>query len=131
MAGEKILAVDDSPTIAEMIKAILLGAGYDVVTAADGKEALELARSCGAQLIILDVMLPKLDGYRVCRLLKFDQKYKHIPIIMLTAKSEEASMQVGMRTGANLYLTKPIQPEELLAAVESELAKAASPTTEQ
>lgn len=126
MAGEKILAVDDSPTIVEMIKAILVGAGYEVVTAADGKEALELARSSGAQLIVLDVMLPKLDGYRVCRLLKFDQKYKHIPIIMLTAKSEEASMQVGMRTGADLYLTKPIEPEALLAAVESELAKAAT-----
>lgn len=124
MAGEKILAVDDSPTIVEMIKAILVGAGYDVVTAADGKEALELARTSGAVLIILDVMLPKLDGYRVCRLLKFDQKYKHIPIIMLTAKAEEANMQVGMRTGADLYLTKPIEPEQLLEAVESQLAKA-------
>lgn len=126
MAGEKILAVDDSPTIVEMIKSILVGGGYDVITASDGKEALELARTSGAALIVLDVMLPKLDGYRVCRLLKFDQKYKHIPIIMLTAKSEEASMQVGMRTGADLYLTKPIEPDELLAAVESELAKAAS-----
>ena len=123
MAGEKILAVDDSPTIVEMIKAILFAAGYEVVTAADGKEALELARTSDAQLIILDVMLPKLDGYRVCRLLKFDQKYKHIPIIMLTAKAEEASMQVGMRTGADLYLTKPIEPDQLLAAVESQLAK--------
>ncbi len=125
MAGEKILAVDDSPTIAEMIKSILVGAGYDVITASDGKEALELARTSDAKLIVLDVMLPKLDGYRVCRLLKFDRKYKDIPIIMLTAKSEEASMQVGMRTGADLYLTKPIEPEQLLAAVESQLAKAA------
>ncbi len=123
MAGERILAVDDSPTIVEMIKAILEGAGYDVVTASDGKEALELARTCEAKLIVLDVMLPKLDGYRVCRLLKFDQKYKDIPIIMLTAKSEEASMQVGMRTGADLYLTKPIEPEELLQAVETQLAR--------
>ncbi|RJQ55967.1 MAG: response regulator [Actinobacteria bacterium] len=128
MAGERILAVDDSPTIVEMIKAILEGAGYEVVTAADGKEALELARTCGAKLIVLDVMLPKLDGYRVCRLLKFDQKYKQIPIIMLTAKSEEASMQVGMRTGADLYLTKPIEPEELLEAVASQLAKSAAPS---
>lgn len=124
MAGEKILAVDDSPTIVEMIKAILVGAGYEVVTAVDGKEALEMARTSGAQLILLDVMLPKLDGYRVCRLLKFDQKYKHIPIVMLTAKAEEASMQVGMKTGADLYLTKPIEPEQLLEAVESQLAKA-------
>ncbi len=128
MAGERILAVDDSPTIVEMIKAILQGAGYDVVTASDGKEALELARTCEAKLIVLDVMLPKLDGYRVCRLLKFDQKYKDIPIIMLTAKSEEASMQVGMRTGADLYLTKPIEPEELLQAVEEQLAKAGAQT---
>jgi DNA-binding response OmpR family regulator len=123
MAGEKILAVDDSPTILEMIKAILVAGGYEVVTAADGAEALNTAKSEKPDLILLDVMLPKLDGYRVCRLLKFDQNYKHIPIVMLTAKSEEQSVATGIRTGANLYLTKPIEPERLLEAVASELAK--------
>jgi DNA-binding response OmpR family regulator len=119
----RILAVDDSPTILEMIKAILIAGGYDVITAADGQEALSAARAEKPDLILLDVMLPKLDGYRVCRLLKFDQNYKHIPIIMLTAKTEEQSMATGLRTGADQYLTKPIEPERLLSAVADELGK--------
>ena len=124
MAGARILAVDDSPTILEMIKAILEAGGYDVITATDGAEALETARAEKPDLILLDVMLPKLDGYRVCRLLKFDQNYKAIPIIMLTAKTEEQAMATGIRTGANQYLTKPVDPDTLLGAVAEELAKA-------
>ena len=123
MSSARILAVDDSATILEMIKAILTAGGYEVLTAADGAEALDVARSESPDLILLDVMLPKLDGYRVCRLLKFDQKYKAIPIIMLTAKTEEQSMATGIRTGANQYLTKPVEPERLLAAVAEELER--------
>ena len=123
MAGARILAVDDSPTILEMIKAILEAGGYEVITAVDGAEALETARAEKPDLILLDVMLPKLDGYRVCRLLKFDQNYKAIPIIMLTAKTEEQAMATGIRTGANQYLTKPVEPDTLLNAVAEELAK--------
>jgi DNA-binding response OmpR family regulator len=114
MANARILAVDDSPTILEMIKAILLAGGYEVITASDGAEALETARAEMPDLILLDVMLPKLDGYRVCRLLNFDQMYK----------TEEAAMATGIRTGANQYLTKPIEPEHLLEAVAEELDKA-------
>ncbi len=125
MANARILAVDDSPTILEMITAILASGGYEVITAVDGAEALDKARSEMPDLILLDVMLPKLDGYRVCRLLKFDQKYKAIPIIMLTAKTEEQAMATGIRTGANQYLTKPIEPETLLTAVADELGKRA------
>ena len=124
MESSRILAVDDSATILEMIKAILVSGGYEVITASDGAEALDTARAEEPDLILLDVMLPKLDGYRVCRLLKFDQKYKAIPIIMLTAKAEEQAMATGIRTGANQYLTKPIEPERLLAAVAEELSKA-------
>jgi DNA-binding response OmpR family regulator len=123
MASARILAVDDSPTILEMIKAILEAADYEVITAADGAEALETARAEKPDLILLDVMLPKLDGYRVCRLLKFDQNYKEIPIIMLTAKTEEQAMATGIRTGANQYLTKPVEPDTLLAAVAEELGQ--------
>ena len=123
MSSARVLAVDDSPTILEMIRAILIAGGYEVITASDGQEALNAARSEEPDLILLDVMLPKLDGYRVCRLLKFDQKYKAIPIIMLTAKTEEQSVATGIRTGANQYLTKPIEPERLLGAVAEELNK--------
>ena len=126
MAGARILAVDDSSTILEMIKATLVSGGYEVITASDGAEALAVARAEEPDLILLDVMLPKFDGYRVCRLLKFDQKYKSIPIIMLTAKTEEQSMATGIRTGADQYLTKPIEPERLLAAVAEELSKVRS-----
>lgn len=124
MSGERILAVDDSATILQMITAILEGDGYEVITAVDGAEALEKARGEDPDLILLDVMLPKLDGYRVCRLLKFDQNYKHIPIVMLTAKAEDAAMATGIRTGADQYLTKPVEPEALLAAVRAELDRA-------
>lgn len=122
MAGARVLAVDDSPTILEMLRAILESGGYEVITASDGTKALESARTMNPDLILLDVMLPKLDGYRVCRLLKFDQNYKHIPIIMLTAKTEDQAMATGIRTGADQYLTKPVEPDALLAAVARELA---------
>ncbi len=82
LVAARILAVDDSPTILEMIKAILIAGGYEVITAADGQEALNMARSEKPDLILLDVMLPKLDGYRVCRLLKFDQNYRHIGMFL-------------------------------------------------
>ena len=124
MASARIRAVDDSPPILEMIKAILESGGYELITASDGAQALETARNEKPDLILLDVMLPKLDGYRVCRLLKFDQNYKNIPIIMLTAKTEEQAMATGIRTGANQYMTKPVEPERLLAAVVEELGKA-------
>jgi len=123
MPGARILAVDDSPTVLEMIKAILESEGYEVITATDGSAALEAARSEVPDLIVLDVMLPKLDGYKVCRLLKYDQKYQHIPIVMLTAKAEEQSMATGIRTGADQYLTKPVEPETLLETVAAELAR--------
>ena len=123
MPGARILAVDDSPTVLEMIRTILESGGYEVITAADGSEALNTARTEAPDLIVLDVMLPKLDGYKVCRLLKYDQKYQHIPIVMLTAKAEEQSMATGIRTGADQYLTKPIEPELLLETVAAELSR--------
>ena len=126
MAGERILAVDDSATVLEMIKSVLVADGYDVITASDGAEGLETARRERPDLILLDVMLPKLAGYRVCRLLKFDQNYRAIPIVMLTAKVEDAAVATGMRTGADQYLTKPVEPDTLLAAVASEIERARS-----
>lgn len=117
MNSRKILAVDDSPTISEMIRTILEKVGYEVVSAYDGVEALEKVKQEMPDLIILDVNMPKLDGFRVCRLLKFDRNYRHIPVIMLTARDEEENIKTGIKTGADLYLTKPIEPEKLLEAV--------------
>ena len=128
MAGELILAVDDSATILAMLRAILVQGGYEVVTAGDGAEALDVARSSVPDLILLDVMLPKLDGYKVCRLLKFDKKYKHIPIVMLSARAEDAAMATGIRTGADRYLTKPVGPDELLDTVGGVIARSRQET---
>ncbi len=112
--GKKILVVDDEPDLLVAIKIRLKAAGYDVEVAKDGAEGLEKARTVEPNLILLDLMLPKMNGYKVCRFIKFDEKYKHIPIIMLTARAEEDDRILGMETGANLYMTKPFNNKELL-----------------
>lgn len=114
---KKILVVDDSATIREMIKGLLEKIGFETVMASDGVEALEAVKETNPDLIILDVNMPKMDGFRVCRLLKFDRNYRNIPIILLTAREEEENIKIGIKAGADLYLTKPIEPEKLIEAV--------------
>ncbi|OGX08693.1 MAG: hypothetical protein A2Z88_11555 [Omnitrophica WOR_2 bacterium GWA2_47_8] len=96
---------------------------YDVVTAANGQEAYDLARRENPDIIILDLMLPKIDGFRVCRMLKFDEKYKKIPVIILTARTQAADKKLGSEVGADCYLTKPFEPKVLLDKVEELLNK--------
>lgn len=112
--AKKILLVDDEPDIISMLKLRLEASGYDVITAADGNIAYDKARSEMPDLVILDLMLPGMDGYQVCRLLKFNEKYRHIPIIMLTAKSQKDDKDWGEKAGADCYLTKPFDAVELL-----------------
>ena len=112
--AKTILVVDDEPDILMGIKDLLEFEGYKVLTAEDGQTALSIARKDNPDLIILDLMLPKLDGYKVCRLLKFDKKRKSIPIIMLTARTQQEDKDMGMEMRANEYLFKPYQNEELL-----------------
>jgi two-component system, OmpR family, alkaline phosphatase synthesis response regulator PhoP len=119
----KILLVDDEVDILETVGFWLKSKGYDLITAADGNEALNKARKERPDLIVLDLMLPKIDGYKVCRLLKFDEKYKHIPIIMFTARVREADRQLGLETGADAYITKPFEPAMLLRKIEELLEK--------
>jgi DNA-binding response OmpR family regulator len=114
---KKILVVDDSKTISDMVKSLLERIGFEVETAYDGVEALDKVKKVLPDLIILDVNMPKMDGFRVCRLLKFDRNFRSIPIIMLTARDEEENIKTGIKTGADLYLTKPIEPEKLIEAV--------------
>lgn len=115
--AKKILIVDDSQTIREMVKGLLEKIGFEVATANDGVEALEAVKVENPDLIILDVNMPRMDGFRVCRLLKFDRNFRNIPIILLTARDEEENVKIGIKTGADLYLTKPIEPEKLIEAV--------------
>jgi len=113
----KILVVDDEPDAIELIKFNLKAAGYDVSTAADGDEALKKARSVLPDLIILDVMLPEVDGLEVCKILRRDSQASAIPIIMLTAKAAEIDRVLGLELGADDYVTKPFSPRELVLRV--------------
>ncbi|MBI5166121.1 MAG: response regulator [candidate division NC10 bacterium] len=120
----KILVVDDENLIVTMIKDFLEANNYQVITAIDGEEGLHKARAEKPNLIILDVMMPKLDGYKVARLLKFDVRYKHIPIIMLTARAGTVDRDVSLKSGADAYLVKPLDLAILLAKIEALLPKA-------
>lgn len=113
----KILVTDDSPTIVAMIKEFLGSAGYNVITASDGQEALDKCKKDRPDLIILDLMLPKIDGYKVCAMLKFDKNYSKIPIIILTARAGESDKDLGLEVHADAYITKPFEPDALLTKV--------------
>jgi DNA-binding response OmpR family regulator len=115
--AKKILLVDDEPHIIMMLENRMKHAGYEVITACDGQEALTKAQKEKPDLIILDLMLPKIDGYKVCRMLKFDEKYKHIPIIMLSARAQETDKKMGEAVGADGYVTKPFEPQVLLGKI--------------
>ena len=123
MEKKKILVVDDEVDIVKTIQFSLELEGYKVLVSYDGEDALTQARKENPDLILLDIMLPKLDGYKVCRLLKFDEQYKHIPILMMTAKTQEKDKLMGKETGADEYITKPFDMEELMEKVKSYLNK--------
>ncbi len=122
MEPKRILVVDDDPLILDLIRFNLEAEGYTVITASDGFDALERARKESPDMLVLDLMLPKMDGYKVCRILKFDEKYKRIPILMLTARAQESDKEMGLETGADAYMTKPFEPDELLTKVSKLLA---------
>lgn len=117
MNRKKILVVDDEQDMLYAVKLLMAANNYDVLTAKDGQEALETARRENPDLIILDLMLPKLDGYKVCRMLKFDKKYKTIPIIMFTARAQRGDEQLGYEVGADAYVAKPFEPDKLLGKI--------------
>ncbi|MBI5149857.1 MAG: response regulator [Candidatus Omnitrophica bacterium] len=122
MNKKKILLVDDEEDMLYAVRLQLEAGGFDVLTACDGQEGLNLARRENPDLIILDVMLPKVDGYKVCRMLKFDRKYNTIPIIMFTARVQEGDQQTGYEVGADAYMAKPFEPRKLLDKI-NELLK--------
>ncbi|MBP2626564.1 MAG: two component transcriptional regulator, winged helix family [Firmicutes bacterium] len=118
-----ILIVDDEPSICELLVFNLDKAGYHTVEANNGHTALELTRTARPDLIILDVMLPGIDGMEVCRILKGQSHTSGIPIIMLTAKNEEVDKIIGLELGADDYMTKPFSPRELVARVKAVLRR--------
>jgi two-component system alkaline phosphatase synthesis response regulator PhoP len=123
MANEHILAVEDEEDILELLRYNLEKEGYRVTGVVSGEEALRRARSQPPDLIVLDLMLPGMDGLTVCRELKQDAKTRDLPIIILTAKGEEADIVAGLELGADDYVTKPFSPRVLLARVRAVLRR--------
>ena len=121
--NEKILVVDDEKSIVDILKFNLQKEGYQVFTGSDGQEALELFEACHPDLILLDVMMPRLSGYDVCR--KIREK-SMVPIIMLTARTEEVDTVLGLELGADDYVTKPFSMRELMARVRTNLRRSAA-----
>lgn len=121
MEQKRILIADDEEDVVTALQFTLEKEGYECLTAYDGKEALDKAKTENPDLILLDIMMPKMNGYKVSRLLKFDEKYKHIPIIMLTARTQEKDRKVGDETGADVYVTKPFQIDDLVKTIRNKL----------
>ncbi|KOF56087.1 MULTISPECIES: response regulator transcription factor [Clostridium] len=123
MAGEKILVVDDEPHIVQLITFNLEKNGYKVISANNGVDGLKMAKQELPQLVLLDLMLPELDGYDVCREIRRDNNISNMPVIMLTAKSEELDKILGLELGADDYITKPFSVRELIARVKAVLRR--------
>lgn len=119
----KILIADDEPNIVTALEFLLKRAGYDVRTAANGEEALALVESYVPDLVLIDIMMPGKSGYEVCQRMRERPEWRHIKIVMVTAKGREAEISKGMSLGADLYVTKPFSTQELIAAVDRLLAR--------
>ena len=123
MSKETVLIIEDEKNIVELVKYSLEREGFRAVSAFRGDSGLEEARRLNPHLIILDLMLPELNGLEICKILKQNEKTAHIPIIMLTAKSEEADQVLGLELGADDYVTKPFSPRQLVARVKAVLRR--------
>jgi DNA-binding response OmpR family regulator len=124
----RILVVDDEPEAVELVEFNLKQAGYDVVTATDGAEALKKARTVLPSLVVLDLMLPEVDGLEVCKMLRRDPATAAIPIVMVTAKAAEIDRILGLELGADDYVTKPFSPRELVLRLKKLLQPGRGPT---
>ncbi len=127
MAKGKILVVDDEIYIVHILDFSLGMEGYEVLTALDGEQALEKARTEHPDLIVLDIMMPKLDGYETCKMLKGDESTRGIPVILLSAKGRNVDQKIGFEVGADDYITKPFSPRKLVERINALLGQSSSP----
>lgn len=121
--AKKILVADDDKNLVNLITSRLENSGYDVITANDGLKAFDAASNELPDIIILDVMMPKMEGFEVCKKLKSQDSTKNIPVIMLTALSNESDLTEGLEKGADSFLTKPFIADDLLAEIEQVLGE--------
>jgi len=119
----KILIAEDEPDIRDLVAFTLRFAGYEVVTGANGEEAVQLAKKEFPDMILLDVRMPRMTGYEACKQIKADPNLKDVPIVFLSAKGQESEIQNGMEAGAEEYLLKPFAPDQLTERVRSILSK--------
>jgi two-component system alkaline phosphatase synthesis response regulator PhoP len=125
--ASRILLVDDEPSIVKMVGKRLEVEGFNVLVAMDGQDALAKARAEAPDLIVLDLMLPKLNGYEVCTMLKQDARYQKTPIIIFTAKTQDKDEKMALECGADAYMRKPFRAQELLEKIRSLIAQTAAP----
>lgn len=117
----RILIVDDEPDLRSVLRFGLEAEKFEVLEAADGEAGLQAAREQSPDLVVLDLMLPRIDGYKVCRALKFDDRYRHIPVIILSARSGETDRRLALDLGADAYVTKPYDMKDLVARIRAQL----------
>src|SRR5712671_4004628 len=117
----RILVVDDEADLVSVLRIGLEVEGFEVIEASDGEEGLRMARECKPALVLLDLMLPRLDGYKVCRSLKFDERYRATPILILSARSGEQDRRLAHDMGADGFITKPYEMKDLVAKVRHRL----------
>lgn len=120
---KQLLLIDDDLFAVETLKFALEARGYEVTTATNGKDALSMVRGKQPQLILLDVMMPKMDGYHFCRLIKFDARFKHIPVIIVSSRIQEADRKTGLACGSDEYVSKPYSLNNLMDLIERYLSK--------
>ena len=128
MSRGRILVVDDEIYIVHILDFSLGMEGYEVVTALDGEEALQKVKEATPDLIVLDIMMPKMDGYETCKALKADDATKNIPVILLSAKGRNVDMQTGYDVGADDYITKPFSPRKLVDRINAMLGQSSDST---
>ena len=117
----KILVVDDEADLVSVLRFGLEVEGFEVISASDGEQGLSLAREVQPALVLLDLMLPKLDGYKVCRALKFDERYRTMPIFILSARSGDEDRRLALEMGADAFITKPYEMKGLVARIRARL----------
>ena len=120
---KRILVVDDEPELCEALKIRIEVSGYEAILAGDGEEALKKVREMEPDLVILDIMLPKMSGFKVCRMIKFDPKFRKIPVIMLTVRTGKEDKLLGIQSGAEEYITKPFSDDDLMARIKKHLGE--------
>ena len=129
--AKKILVVDDEPDLVELVSYNLRKDGFDVSSVSDGEEALNKIRKENFNLVVLDLMLPGIQGMELCRILRNEPKTKDLPVIILTAKTEEIDRIIGLETGADDYIAKPFSPRELVARVKAVLRRSGEKSSEE